>query len=707
MVIPPLRGDLKFSPGPFLKDGSPTLTLYDPVQNRFYRMGWPASELLARWSLADMDKIIACVNRETTLRVTSEDIQTLKQFLLMNCLFEPLGPDVLNHLKSNVIRRKESFLKWLLLNYLFIRIPLSHPDRFLDATLPAVRMLVSRPFLCLLGLAACLTLFLIMPRWEAFTHTFLYFFSLEGVVLYALAIFFVKIIHELGHAYTAKHYGVNVPTMGIAFLIFWPVLYTDNSDAWRLNDRAARMAIVGAGTLAELGLAVLATLTWCFLSDGPIRSACFVVATVTWISSLLINFNPFLRFDGYYLLSDFLDVPNLQARAFALGKQFLRKIVLGLESPCPEPFSSGKKTLLISYAYSTWLYRLALFTAIALMVYHLFFKALGIFLFVTEMIWFVVRPVYRELHIWWRIFKSQDSGRSGFGNLRVLCLLLLLICFLILLIIPWNSYIHAPALLRSGPSIRIYPPFSAQIKTVQMKNGQKVRAGDTLFVLNSPQLAFRERQAETQVRMLEELLRRQFTHTDLLEQSQIIQRQLAEASAELQGCRIQKKQLRVAAPMDGRITDMAEGLRPGIWVSKRQFVAVLVNRDEAIVEGYLTEASLESVKPGDSARFYMENRDAPAIGCTVHEIAPTSSRTLNALYLASVYGGDIPVSLEKEDMLIPYESFYRIILTPVIPDGKHPHQVVRGSVLVRGKPQSLIHRAWVRVIAVLIRESGF
>ena len=163
----------------------------------------------------------------------------------------------------------------------------------------------------------------------------------------------------------------------------------------------------------------------------------------------------------------------------------------------------------------------------------------------------------------------------------------------------------------------------------------------------------------------------------------------------------------MTAPTDGRITDMADGLRPGIWVSKRQLVAVLVNRDRAIVEGYLTEASLESVKPGDRARFYMENRDTPAIDCTVHEIAPTSSRTLNAPCLASVYGGDIPVRPGKGDALIPHESLYRIILTPVIPDGERIHQVVRGSVLIRGKPQSLIHRAWVSVIATLIRESGF
>jgi len=160
---------------------------------------------------------------------------------------------------------------------------------------------------------------------------------MKGVFLYALTLFFVKMLHELGHAYTARHYGLRVPTMGLAFLIFWPMFYTDNSDAWKLRKRTSRMAIAGAGTLVELGLAVPATFLWSFLPDGPLRSACFLIAATTWISSLLINLNPFLRFDGYYLLSDFLNVPNLQARAFALGKWHLRRFLAGIESPCPDP----------------------------------------------------------------------------------------------------------------------------------------------------------------------------------------------------------------------------------------------------------------------------------------------------------------------------------------------------------------------------------
>ncbi|MDM8551039.1 HlyD family efflux transporter periplasmic adaptor subunit [Desulfobacterales bacterium HSG2] len=704
-MLPNLRDDLQLLPGP-PENGFPTWTLYDPVRHRFYRVGWPEFELLARWHLNDAEQVLDRVHQETTLGPAPEDLEALKRFLSDNCLLEPRDPDILNHLKVRAVRNRGGVFTWLLRHYLFIRIPLFHPDRFLDATLPAARIFVSRPFLWLLTAAAFLSFFLTIRQWEAFTHTFSYFFSLKGVFLYALTLFFVKMFHELGHAYTARHYGLRVPTMGLAFLVFWPMFYTDNSDAWKLRGRTSRMAIAGAGTLIELGLAVPATFLWSFLPDGPLRSVCFLIAATTWISSLLINLNPFLRFDGYYLLSDFLNVPNLQARAFALGKWHLRRFLAGLESPCPEPsFSDGKRRLLIGYAYSTWLYRLMLFTAIALMVYHLFFKMLGIFLFGTQMIWFVCRPVYRELCVWRRFCLSQNL--PGFGSLR---LLLLLILFILLLAVPWNSRVSIPALLRPGTSVRIYPPFSARIHAVQVKNGQEVRPGQLLFLLKSPQLLFRERRAETRVRLLEEQLKRLIGSRDLLEQTQVVQRRLAGALTELQGCRARKEQLRITAPTDGIITDMADGLRPGMWVRNDQMLTLLINRDRMIIEGYLAEESLESVKSGDSGRFYMENRDTPAIDCTVQEIDPTGSRTLNTPCLASVYGGDIPVSYDSSKMLVSRESLYRVILIPdksSFSDGKLPCQIVRGSVYIRGRPRSFLGSAWRRVITVLIRESGF
>ena len=137
-----------------------------------------------------------------------------------------------------------------------------------------------------------------------------------------------------------------------------------------------------AGILVELAIAAWATLAWTLLPDGPLRGSMLLVATTTWVSTLLVNASPFMRFDGYFLLSDMIGVPNLHERSFALAKQLLRKALFGYEDPDPEP-GLGQKTkrAMMIFAVATWTYRLVLFLGIAVVVYNLFFKHLGIFRF--------------------------------------------------------------------------------------------------------------------------------------------------------------------------------------------------------------------------------------------------------------------------------------------------------------------------------------
>ena len=127
---------------------------------------------------------------------------------------------------------------------------------------------------------------------DRFKSTFLYFFNWNGLLLYAFSLVAVKAIHELGHAYTAKNFGCNVNSMGIAFLVFFPFLYTDNTNAWRLRDHRKRLTINFAGISTELHLAIIATFFWGISEPGLFKSVAFFVATTSWVSSLLINISP-------------------------------------------------------------------------------------------------------------------------------------------------------------------------------------------------------------------------------------------------------------------------------------------------------------------------------------------------------------------------------------------------------------------------------
>ena len=188
----------------------------------------------------------------------------------------------------------------------------------------------------------------------------------------------MKVIHEMGHALTAKRYGCRVPSMGIALLVLWPVLYTDVTETWKLVSRRQRLAVGLAGVTAELVFAVFATLAWSFLPDGPVRGAAFILATTSWIATLLLNLSPFMRFDGYFVLSDWLEMPNLHARAFAIARWWLRERLFGLGEPPPEELPPGRRRFLIVFSFATWFYRVTVFLGIAVLVYHFAIKALGI-----------------------------------------------------------------------------------------------------------------------------------------------------------------------------------------------------------------------------------------------------------------------------------------------------------------------------------------
>jgi len=458
----------------------------------------------------------------------------------------------------------------------------------------------------------------------------------------------------------------------------------------------------GPGIQVELVLAVLATLLWNFLPDGPFRSACFIIATASWITSLFLNISPFMRFDGYYLLSDFLDIPNLQDRSFALGKWFLRKMVLGLDAPSPEYFKSSRHSLLITYAFLTWVYRLFVFTAIALTVYHMFFKVLGITLFAVEIAWFIVLPITRELNCWWGL-----RAEAGFINRNVLISCAALLSMLALFFLPWNSNIQTSGIYTSKNRQRIYPPYAAQIKKIFVQNGQKVNKDEPLFELDIPQLRLQEKLARKKIHTLETQLNRQIAHSELLTPRQVIIEQITAAMTELAGLKKISRQLIITSPINGTIADMDEALRQDLWINESKLLCQVVTPELKYIEGYIEEEMLAVVKTGNQGIFYGENLDFPPLKGLISKIYPTSQKALTIPYLASIFDGQFPVTLSADNQLVSHTGLYKIIMTLQDASPIYPNRIVRGKLVLKGQPESMFNRMKKRVMAVIIRESGF
>jgi len=699
-TLPPLRKNLQFLRGAPTSEGVPTWTVVDPVRNRYFQIEWNVYQLLQRWPCGTIEKLVEETAHNTTSRVGMEDVEDLVKFLYANNLTEQSASGETKDYVQQEAARHQVWWQWLLHHYLFIKIPLVHPHQFLHATLPLVAPFYTAAAAWLFGTIGVLGLFLVGRQWDTFVSTFLHFFNWRGAVMYGAVLCLVKVVHELGHAYTATRFGCRVPTIGVAFMVMVPVLYSDVSDSYRLSSKRKRVAIAAAGVVAELGLAAVATVLWAFLPDGTLRSMAFVVATSSWIMSLTVNLNPLMRFDGYYLLADGLGLPNLQDRACAFGQWKLRELLFGAGSPQPESVGLSTRRIMIAYAWAMWVYRLVLFTGIAVMVYHHFFKALGIILFLVEILFFICLPIWREFTAWW-------SRRAAFAKTSRFAVTMAVVALLLILtVIPWSSRVAIPGVLYARSYATLYPPASGRIVAVSVRSGQHVRKADTLLILESPKLAKDAIIAQTQVDQLDFRLQRQAGYADDRAQGRVIAESLKAKLAELDGLVERQGNLQLQSPIDGVVVDRADSLYPGRWINEKLAVAYVIDPQEAAIAALAPVEDLNVLAVGQEALFIPNDVTRSAWRARVTEIRDVDEQDFSLPYLASIYGGEVPARKDAHGRVQAEQSVYRVELE-VLDQTEPVDQTVTGQLHVTGKTESLVERAWDRVVAVMIRESGF
>ncbi len=698
--LPQLREDIQLLKGPVDHDGSPTWNIYDPVCNSYFRIGWSAFQILSRWGSGTLQAVLDRVLSETTAKINEDDVNAVISFLHSHNLTQNSASGSSKDYLEQYKATKTSWYKWLVKNYLFMRVPLVRPHRFLKSTMHLVEPLYSRR-VCLSMIAlGFLSLYLIARQWEVFVGTFLYFFNFEGAVFYFFALVFIKIMHELGHAYTATRYGTKVASMGVALMVMMPVLYSDTTDAWRLNSRKQRLHIGAAGMFVELYLAVIFTFLWNFLPDGMLKSAAFILATTSWVMSLAINLNILMRFDGYYLISDLLGVENLQDRSFALGKWRLRELLFDLGLPAPGHFRPILRRKLIVYAWTVWIYRFFLFLGIALLVYHFFFKLLGIVLFIVEIMWFIVLPIIKEIKMW-KEMKLLIKESQRHRIVTVLGFIALSLFF-----IPWNTRITTPAIMHAANKAQIHSLSPGVIKEVLIKEGEAVLAGQTLLVLDSPALEDEISRTQGKYELTKLRSQRRASNLDDLANMQVVLQELQELNSELKGLYELRDELTIRAPIAGKLVDIEDNLHPGRWINSKLKLGQIVQLESITVQGVIEGKNLAQVRVSQPAVFIPNELELDVVEATVSEIENANMQVLDSMYFASTYGGDIAVREDDQKQLVPESSIYKIKFKPAKID-QAITRVVKGEVHIKGDPRSFAFRTYDLIATVLIRETGF
>lgn len=701
MPLPMLREDIRLLPTRHGPDGAPQWVVFDPLSHAYFQLDLEAFQLMSSWfgsrTAADLQ---AKVEMRHGRKPAMAEIVEMTRFVGT----QRLTADAMGGwrgLADAKARQHGSVFQTLLHNYLFFKLPLVRPQGFLKATLPMARLLASPAALLIIAMLGLTGLFLASRRWEQFIGTFNDFWTPSGAAFFAGALLVLKLLHELGHAYAATARGCVVSSMGIAFMLGAPMPYTDVTDAWKMSARRDRMAIDLAGVSVELAVAALATFAWVFLPDGPMRAVAFAFATTGWVMSLMINLNPFMRFDGYFVLADWLNVPNLQPRAFALARWCLRGWLFGIKDQAPDALEGNLRRLVILYGFCTWIYRVILFTGIALVVYHMFFKLLGILLFLIEIIVFLALPVWRELRHWW------SERRRYAATLRTCATGLVLACMIAAFIIPWSSTVQVPVVLEPEAFARVFPRTPGEIRVIHVRAGAAVEAGEPLLELDQRKLKKDLALAETRLDLLRDRLDRRVADRKDLAATPQLEQELEAVHARRAALLKELEELVIRAPIAGVVREMNPALHPGRSLSRDEEIAIVAASSGMVTRGYVRHDDLWRLRRGGEGTFIPENLMGRSLPVTLRETAAVSAKSIEIPLLASIHGGKVETWPQSKAGDLPAVHASHLILFDVTGFAtSHQPQVSRGTVRIEALPESFAARVWRQILRVVVQESG-
>lgn len=402
-LAPRLRGGLRTERQ---RIGSrPFYVLSDPLTGRTHRVD-PAGALFLR--LLDGRRSVADAWTDLLDRLgpeapSQEDVVDLLAALHHADLLDSHEAPDLAELAERRGKQDRALMRQNLMGPMSFRVPLFDPDPLFRATLPLVRPLVSGA-----GFVAWLVLIvwagaLALSEWQALSTAFAdRVWTVSSFAIIAVTYVLMKLLHEFGHGWTARRFGTPVHECGIMFLVFMPVPYVDASASAALPSRWQRAAVALAGIVIETTLAALAFLAWRDMEPGPLRAALYNVMLIGGISTLFVNGNPLLKFDGYFVLSDVIGMPNLAQRATKWWGEVVQARLFGAEGVRRAPATGYERAVFALYAPLAFAYRVVLSITIALLVSSMLF-ILGVILAIWSLTLSLGRPVGKAL---WHLFTA-------------------------------------------------------------------------------------------------------------------------------------------------------------------------------------------------------------------------------------------------------------------------------------------------------------
>lgn len=607
-------------------------------------------------------------------------------------------------------------------NILSVRFKGIDPERFFNFIYSYIRWFFSARamFVCLaIGLAA---LTLVVVQFDVFHSRlpdFHSFFRAQNWLFLALTLCVTKILHEFGHGLSCKHFGGECHEIGIMMLVLTPCLYCNVSDSWMLPNRWHRAAIGAAGMYVELVLASICTFIWWFASPtSPISYICLNVMFISSVSTVMFNANPLLRYDGYYILSDILEIPNLRQKASTILNRKLGAWCLGLEEP-EDPFLPQRRQwLFATYTVASAIYRWVVTFSILYFLNRVFepygLKVLGQAIALGSIYGLLIQPL-------WNVYKFfKVPGRLGkvkslrvYGTLAILFGAIIGIGF-----IPLPSHVYCPLEVQARYAEWAYVKTDGTLEKVKMRPGDHVEAGQLLAELRSIEvdLAIAELTGQRDVLQtkLDGLRRVSLNDERAAAQIEPITKALNGVKEQLAEREKDRNDLRLVAPRAGTVLPPPAVEQHGdgsihlaTWsgspfdhensgarlLAGTKFCQV---GDPSLMEARLAidQNDIEFVLPNQKVEIMLnQTSDYVYTKCFIERVS-TEDRKESPTHLSSLHGGTLPTKMDPSGVARPLSPIFEAI----VPLPEHdPHNLLRVGLVGRAKIATRPRTLWERL----------
>jgi len=372
--------------------------------------------------------------------------------------------------------RRERIARWT--NVLAIRFRGIDPERILAAIYPWIRWMFWPPVVLICCLLALSALLLLVVQFDVFVSrlpAFHQFFSPANVFWLLLAVGATKVFHEFGHGLSCRHFGGECHEMGVMFLVLTPCLYCNVSDSWMLPNKWRRAAIGFAGIYLEIVIAAIATFLWWFSEPGVLNHVALAVMFVCSVSTIMFNANPLLRYDGYYILSDLIEIPNLRQKSSQILIRKLGQWCLGIEPP-PDPFLPERNQLFFAlYSVASAVYRWVVVFAILWFLDRVFapyrLQVLGQLIALAAVYGLLIVPLWKLV----KFFQAPGRIEKVKTNRMFATLGLVAVVVAVVALAPLPHHVMCPLELRVAEATPVYVEIDGTLEEVRLRPGDVVQ----------------------------------------------------------------------------------------------------------------------------------------------------------------------------------------------------------------------------------------